>query len=105
MTIDTSDMVFNADFAPATVAEEVMQNIRTLLSTLKGQVPLDRGFGIDAKVLDLPVRQAMAKLQIEIYESIQNYEPRAEVKSISFKGDNAVDGVLVPVVEVDIVAK
>lgn len=102
MTVDTSEKVSEVDFAPESVAEEVIQNIKTLLSTFKGQVPLDRGFGISINVMDLPVRRAMAKLQIEILESIQDYEPRASVKSISFKTDSISEGILVPVVEVEI---
>lgn len=102
MLIDLGENTDNVNFAPATVAEEIMQNIKTLLSTFKGQVPLDRGFGISINVMDLPPKRAMAKLQIEILESIQDYEPRAEVRSISFKTDRIAEGILIPVVEVDI---
>ncbi len=102
MLVDTGEKTADIDFAPKTTAEEVIQNIRTLLSTFKGQVPLDRGFGLSVSVMDLPVRRAMSKLQIEILESIQDYEPRAIVRSINFKTDRVSEGILIPVVEVDI---
>ena len=37
------------NFAPATIAEEVMQNVRMIISTIKYSVPMDREFGIDAQ--------------------------------------------------------
>ena len=33
------------DFAPATKIEEILQNVRTILGTVKFSVPLDREFG------------------------------------------------------------
>ena len=34
------------DLAPATKIEEILQNVRTILGTVKFSVPLDREFGI-----------------------------------------------------------
>lgn len=103
MLIDLGENTENINFAPTAVVDEVVQNIKTLLSTFKGQVPLDRGFGISIDVMDLPPKRAMAKLQIEILESIQDYEPRAEVLSIDFKTDRMAEGIIIPVVEVNII--
>ena len=41
------------NFAPATIAEEVMQNVRMIISTVKYSVPMDREFGIDGAVIPL----------------------------------------------------
>ena len=34
------------DFAPSDEVREILQNVRTILSTRKGSVPLDRDFGL-----------------------------------------------------------
>ena len=70
------------NIAPASVAEEVLQNVRTLLTTIKCQIPLDRAFGIDGSVIDLPMPQAQAFLTNEIFTAIRHYEPRARIEKI-----------------------
>lgn len=88
------------DFAPATEADEILQNLRTIITTAKYSVPLDRDFGIDAEMLDLLLNVAQAKLQSEMITVIKKYEPRVEITSISFIG--TADGVLIPKVQVRI---
>lgn len=88
------------DFAPASEAAEILQNLRTIITTTKYSVPLDRNFGIDAGMLDLPLNVAQAKLQSEMITAIKKYEPRVEITSISFTGTD--DGVLAPKVQVRI---
>lgn len=86
------------NFAPSTKAAEVLQNIRTIISTPKFSVPLDRNFGIDYSVLDAPAQVAQAKLAEDIINAIAKYEPRAEVTGITFAAD--VDGIIIPKVQV-----
>lgn len=88
------------DFAPATLAEEIVQNVRTILTTIKYEIPLDRGFGIDGGVVDMPIQQAEAFLSNEIFQQIKKYEPRAIIKNIAFEGDS--NGKLSPTVEVSV---
>ena len=88
------------DFAPKNEVEEVLQNVRTILSTAKGTVPLDRQFGLDGAIIDLPVTLAKAKLTNEIFQALNRYEPRVKVEKISFSGD--ISGQLTPKVEVSI---
>ncbi|WP_302364744.1 GPW/gp25 family protein [Pyramidobacter piscolens] len=88
------------DFAPATVSEEVVQNVRTILSTAAGTVPLDRDFGVDADALDLPAPSAQAKIAADVVDKIARYEPRARVVRVAWQGD--ADGRLRPRVEVEI---
>lgn len=88
------------DFAPATEAAEILQNIRTIITTTRYSVPLERDFGIDADMLDLSINVAQAKLQSEMITAIKKYEPRVEITSISFTG--TADGVLIPKVQVRI---
>lgn len=86
------------DFAPASEAAEILQNLRTIITTIKYSVPLDRDFGLNAEMLDKPVNAAQAQLQSEIIMAIKTYEPRVTVTGISFSGTD--DGQLIPKVQV-----
>ena len=95
--IDTSE---NVNFSPENKIEEILQNVRTILSTVKGSVPLDREFGVDASYLDAPTPVAKAMLSSEILQAIRKYEPRVEITKIEFEGD--LNGTLRPRIEVKI---
>lgn len=86
------------DFAPASKAAEILQNLRTIITTAKYSVPLNRDFGFNAEMLDKPVNAAQAQLQSEIIMAIKLYEPRVTVTGISFTGTD--DGQLIPKVQV-----
>lgn len=88
------------DFAPTSVVEEVIQNVRTIVTTIKYSIPLDREFGIDGAVVDLPINVAKAKLTNEIFRAIRRYEPRAVIESVTFQGEET--GRLIPTVGVSI---
>lgn len=87
-------------FSPSSEEEEILQNVRTILATVKGSIPLDRDFGIDASYLDEPIPVAKAKLASEIVTALKKYEARVTVTSISFTGTE--DGILKPKVQVRI---
>ena len=89
---------------PETVIEEILQNVRIILTTVMGTVPLDRNFGIKAEFIDDPTPRGMMRLSIFATESIQDYEPRVEVRDIEFvpRADDAMDGRLYPKVTVRI---
>jgi hypothetical protein len=88
------------DFAPASVIEEVIQNVRTILATIKFSVPMDREFGVDGAIIDRPINLAKARLSSEIFRAVRRYEPRAVIESIEFEG--AESGRLSPIVKVSI---
>lgn len=90
------------DFAPATEIKEIIQNVKTILSTIKFSVPLMRDFGINASFVDLPVNAVKAKVTNEVFMAIKENEPRAEVKEIIFS--NGIDGVVELKVRVNIIA-
>lgn len=87
------------DFAPASELAEVLQNVRTIISTPKYSVPLNREFGIPAEGIDLPLPVAQAKLTAEIIAQVQRYEPRVIVTQVTYEGD-ALEGILRPKVRV-----
>ncbi|MCZ8520119.1 MULTISPECIES: GPW/gp25 family protein [Paenibacillus] len=81
----------------ATGLQSIRQNLLTLLTTMQGTVPLDRGFGLDPQTIDEPLPVAQARYTAKILRLIRKYEPRVTVKEISFLTDNA-SGILVPVI-------
>lgn len=98
--IVSADELENIDFAPGNTVKEVLQNVRTLLTTIRYETPLDRELGIPGEVVDKPMPQSEAILSSVIFSEIKKYEPRAELQSISFT--RGMEGKLVPKVEVRI---
>ncbi|MBR1953278.1 MAG: GPW/gp25 family protein [Lentisphaeria bacterium] len=92
------------DFAPKTEVAEILQNIRTILSTRKGTVPLARELGITWEHLGKPLPVAKALQQEAIIEAIEDFEPRARVISVVFENDTTdmMEGILSPCVVVAI---
>jgi phage baseplate assembly protein W len=84
---------------PASIAEEIIQNLRTLLSTPKYSVPLDREFGIPWDAIDKPIEAAQSLLIGEIMDAVELYEPRAVVEEITFTRDE-MTGRLIPKLKV-----
>jgi phage baseplate assembly protein W len=84
--------------SPESRYEEIAQNVRMILTTPKGSVPLDRDFGLDFKVLDQPTSRAQALLSAEIITQVSRYEPRANVTKVDWENfpDEAGDGRLIP---------
>ena len=78
------------------------QEIRTVLSTRKGSVPLDREFGLSWEHVDKPIPEAMQYMVAEIGMQLEKYVPRIKVRDIFFSSTDAVDGILQPRVIVEI---
>jgi len=95
------------DYLPADVTygltgvPEVMQNVRTLLNTRRGTVPLDRDFGISQDFLDSPINTTRAKAEQEIFMQLRKYEPRAILKQILWDSD-VLSGQISPTVKVEV---
>lgn len=92
------------NFAPQTEVEEILQNVRTIIATRVGTVPLDRGFGIPYDAVDAPISVSRALMQTAIIDAIQAYEPRANVKAVNFDESeaDAADGIMRPRVVISI---
>jgi len=84
-----------------TGAEEVMQNIQTILTTRRGTVPLDRDFGISFEFLDSPINKTKAKAEQEIFLQLKKYEPRAVLKQIIWDTD-ILSGQITPRVKIGV---
>jgi len=75
--------------------DEIVQNVRIILNTRKGSVPLDRDFGVDWSVVDSPNTLALQRLKQEIVKAVSRYEPRVRVKAVSVFPDELIsDGIM-----------
>ncbi|GAV21618.1 GPW/gp25 family protein [Carboxydothermus pertinax] len=90
------------DFAPSSKIAEILQNVRTIISTPKYSVPLNREFGVTISWLDDPLPVAQARLMNEIITAVLEWEPRVSVTQVIFDGDPQ-EGVLRPKVRVRLV--
>jgi phage baseplate assembly protein W len=81
--------------------QEVMQNVRMILTTRRGTVPLNRDFGISFEFLDSPINTTRAKAEQEIFLQLKKYEPRAILKQIMWETD-VVSGQILPMVKVEV---
>lgn len=92
------------NFAPQNEVEEILQNVRTILTTRLGSVPLHRDFGTSWEHIDKPITVAQMLIQAEIIDAIEEFEPRAKVVSVEFENDTAdfMEGILKPRVIISI---
>lgn len=102
MVLDITAQNTGVNFSPGSTMEEIAQNVRMIITTLKGSVPLDREFGINASALDKPIVVAQATLSSEIMEAVSKYEPRARVTKIVYQGKEQ-EGLLEPTVRIEVV--
>jgi phage baseplate assembly protein W len=80
---------------------EIMQNVRTILTTRRGTVPLDRDFGLSFEFLDSPINLTRAKAEQEIFLQLKKYEPRVILKQIMWETD-VISGQISPSVKVEV---
>ena len=85
-------------FKPGSVTEEIVQNVRTICSTIIGTVPLDRDFGTSMDMLDNPINLSRLLFQSAVIQALARYEPRAKLVQIDYSGssEELSDGVTKP---------
>jgi len=91
---------YSVDFG-ATGISEILQNVLTLITTIKGTVSFNRDIGIEESIIDAATPIAQAKLTAQIIDVIEKYEPRCEVLSVNIYKDEQ-QGILIPKVKVRI---
>ena len=97
--VDITAELGGVDFAPSSLFLEIIQNIKTILTTTIYSVPLDRELGLNISMLDTPIQVAQAKLTAEIMDKIKRFEPRVKVTKVLYQGDG-LEGTLRPTVRV-----
>lgn len=79
---------------------EIIQNVKTILTTQRGKVALDRTVFMKADWVDLPTNVAQNEIVIDLL-ALQYHEPRVEILDISFSGD-PLSGHLIPTLKLKI---
>lgn len=69
-----------------TTAQEVVQNVNTLLVTAPGTVPLSRALGTPQDMVDQPESLVGAQLSAAVIKAVRTYEPRAQIIGVALKG-------------------
>lgn len=82
MTTINYTPIINSD---SPISENILECLKNLYETPVGTVALDRDFGIDYSILDLPVPSAKRAYTVEVIKKTKIYEPRVNVESITFK--------------------
>ena len=90
------------DWSPATEQDEILQNVRFILGTFAGTVPLARDMGTRGDAVDAPATKARALLMTAVVRAIQRNEPRARVVEIYVDDVDAINGQLSPRVRIAI---
>lgn len=83
MALETEIIIAGAGEKDEEEIKDIIRCLQTLYGSETGQQILDRDFGLDADILDLPLNAAAAKLAQEIIEKTEKYEPRAEVAEVT----------------------
>lgn len=96
-TADLSEIRLNETDSVASV----IQNISIILNTWQGSVPLYREFGVSREPMHKPAQVAESLYYAELYEVIEEFEPRVEVLDVTFESDS--EGKLIPIVEVEFI--
>jgi len=99
--IDVTSTLGNIEIG-ATGLTEILQNVRTILTTIRTTVPLDRDFGLAATFLDRPVAIAQALATADIPEAVEACEPRVTVTRVGWVESDAMDGRLIPQVRIKV---
>ncbi len=83
----TNEKLQEVVFFPASEFEEIAQNVKTIITTIKGEVFLDRNFGVSGELLDAPLNILQAKMTAKICDAVAKFEPRAKVTDCIYSGD------------------
>ena len=67
-------------------AARIAQNVQNLISTVRYEVAYNRTMGINPDIFDSPAPTAAALYAADVYRLGQEYEPRAQVKSVKSLG-------------------
>ena len=81
--VEISSLSPNVIFGAKDVVE-IIQNVRTIISTQKGTCPMDREFGLTREFLDTPMPGIRARAEQEVFLQVRKYEPRAEIREIDW---------------------
>lgn len=93
-------LLTDIDLAPPNVYQEVVQNIAVILDTVQKSSPLLRGLGIPGDLYGRPLPVVENLLVGQIYDQIEENEPRAIISEVTFETDS-LKGTLIPIITLE----
>ena len=100
MTV-TGKPLTEINLMPESMAEEIAQNIRTIVTTELGSAPMCREVGISSEALHRKTNTAKVLLTRDIFTAMQDQEERAQLLSAYFEETDRPEE-LMPVLEVEL---
>jgi len=87
--VDLSDIEISFEYGGDDEAQrrEIIRNVQTIMATPLGTCPLYRDFGLNTAYLDYPLNIAQNLMAVEVIEAIERWEPRVQVKEVTFTPD------------------
>ena len=82
--------------------QDIANCLNTLYNTPEGTVAMDREFGLDWDIVDLPTPIAANRLVIEITEKTERYESRIAIKDIESSYGGESEEIMIKVVYMDV---
>ena len=90
----------NIDLAPANAHQEVIQSIAVILDLVQKSCPMFRDGGLPGALYGRPLNVVENILVGEIYDQIEEFEPRAILAGITFEEDH-LTGQTIPIIELE----
>jgi phage baseplate assembly protein W len=97
---EVSSTDFSINWSPASETEEILQNVRFILGTVGGTVPLARWLGINRTMIDGPVTKQRAALMMGAVRALQRGEDRVTVREVYIDDLDAANGQFSPRVRI-----
>lgn len=88
------------DLAPKNVHQEVIQNIAVILDLIQKSCPMFREGGLPGELIGRPMPVVENILIGNIYDQIEELEPRAILESVTFE-QNALTGEMIPIIKLE----
>lgn len=93
LEFDVSQIEIQFDYSGSELLD-IRRCLKTLYATPAGTVALDRDFGLNWNMVDMPMETAKSVLTVEIIEKTARYESRVEVTKVTYT--ETIDGKLYP---------
>lgn len=77
----------NYDFIPGTL-EFIIQKVRMLISTPRGSLPLQRDYGYDPKIIDIPFDIAFAGIKFDLETQFKKWISEITLRNIKLKSED-----------------
>lgn len=94
------DGKLSTEFLQNDTVKSIAQNVLMILNTRRGTIPMYRDFGLPMNFIDKPIDVAETIATLEISEALEQFEPRAKLKDLTFK--KSADGRMAVTVEVSL---